>query len=110
MITLIYKHHSKSEWQTVHAGWEAKEDHLKLHGWNEERRVIIVRRRLSQNANALIGLESNDKSGQQQLGFIDGPENMKAYEYSVLVTDTKYRRFNLEVHNSIVIEKEISCM
>ena len=52
--------------------------------------MIIVRRQLSQNANTLIGLESNGKSGQQQLAFIDGPENMKAYEYSVLVTDTEY--------------------
>ena len=90
VIKLIYKHHGKGEWQTVHAGWEAKEDHLKLLGWNEKRRVIIVRRQLSQNANTLIGLESNDKSGQQQLAFIDGPENMKTYEYAVLVTDTEY--------------------
>ena len=60
VIKLIYKHHGKGEWQTVNAGWEAKEDHLKLQGWNEERRVIIVRRQLSQNENALIGFESND--------------------------------------------------
>lgn len=90
VIKLIYKHHGKGHWKTIERGWEAKEDRLQLQGWDESRRVIIVRRQLCQGSNAVIGIEANDKSGQKQLAFIDGPDDMKAYEYSVLVTDTDY--------------------
>jgi len=87
VINLIYKHHGLGEWTQVHGGWEAKEDDLKLQGWKTERRVIITRRKLS--SNTIIGIESGDSqnSGCQQLSFIDGPEDTKAFEYSVLVTD-----------------------
>lgn len=90
VIKLIYKHHEKGQWENVEPGWEAKADELELQGWNKKRRVIVVRRQLTQNANAMIGLEAKDKAGQKQLTLIDGPENMKAYEYCVLVTDTDY--------------------
>lgn len=87
---LIYKHHGEGKWTNVKLGWEAKEAQLKLQGWGSERRVIIVRRQLSQDVNSVIGLEAKDKTGQKQLTLIDGPEDMKAFEYSVLVTDTEY--------------------
>ena len=81
---LIHKHHCTGEWTFIRKGWEAKEDLLQLSGWEKERRVVIVRRRLS-NDN-MIGVEYNS-AGQQEMAFIDGPEDIKAYEYSVLVTD-----------------------
>lgn len=84
VMNLIYKHHSLGEWTSVHPGWEAKDDDLILQGWKKERRVIIIRRKVS--TNNLIGLETACE-GYQQLSFIDGPENTKAFEYSVLVTD-----------------------
>ena len=80
VINLIYKHHGLGEWTTVHNGWEAKDDDLLLEGWKHERRIIVVRRKIT--SSNLIGLESNN-----QLSLIDGPENTKAFEYSVLVTD-----------------------
>jgi hypothetical protein len=86
VINLIYKHHGVGEWTTVHPGWEAKFDDLALQGWKEKRRVVIVRRKLS--SSTLLGIESTLGEGKQ-LSFIDGPENTKAYEYSVLVTDRK---------------------
>lgn len=84
VINLIYKHHGLGEWTTVASGWEAKDDDLQLQGWEAERRVVIVRRKLS--SSSIIGIEQGSARGQQ-LSFIDGPENTKAYEYSVLVTD-----------------------
>lgn len=81
---LIYKHHCLGEWLYINKEWEAKEDRLQLQGWEKPRRVVIVRRRLF-NDN-LIGIEYQ-KEGQQTLAFIDGPEDIRAYEYSVLVTD-----------------------
>lgn len=88
VINLIYKHHSKGRWKKVADGWEAKEDQLILQGWEKKRRVVIIRKQLTQKRNAIIGVESKAKHQQQQLALIDGPEDMKAYEYSVLVTDT----------------------
>lgn len=81
---LIDKHHCLGEWGYINKEWEAKEDLLKLQGWEKERRVVIVRRRLF--AEQLYGIEY-EKNGQKNFAFIDGTENMKAYEYSILVTD-----------------------
>jgi hypothetical protein len=81
---LIYRHHCLGEWTYINKEWEAKEDVLQLQGWEKERRVVVIRRRLS--SDHIIGIEC-EKEGQQQLAFIDGPEDIKAYEYSVLVTD-----------------------
>jgi len=83
---LIYKQHCLGEWTRIDQEWEAKEDVLQLQGWEKTRRVVVVRRRLS--GDALIGIE-HQKEGQQQLAFIDGPEDIKVYEYSVLVTDVE---------------------
>lgn len=84
VINLIYKHHGLGEWTTVQHGWEAKEDDLILQGWKKERRVIILRRKIT--SNNILGIET-ERHGQKSLSFIDGPEDMKAFEYSVLVTD-----------------------
>lgn len=45
----------------------------------------MQRRLFSDN---LVGVEFQQED-QQRLAFIDGPEDLKAYEYSVLVTDLK---------------------
>lgn len=86
VINLIYKHHSLGEWTKVQSGWEAKSDELELQGWKEKRRVVIVRRKL--NSHHVLGVELTSEDSKQLL-LIDGPENTKAYEYSVLVTDCK---------------------
>jgi hypothetical protein len=80
---LIYKHHCRGEWTRAHAGWEAKEDMLQLHGWSRARRVVVVRRRIKSDATLL--LEAN-ADGQQALAFIDKVDDMKVYEYAVLIT------------------------
>ena len=81
---LIYRHHCLGEWSYINKEWEAKEDVLQLQGWEKERRVVVIRRRLS--SDHIISIEC-EKEGQQQLAFIDGPEDIRTYEYSVLVTD-----------------------
>ena len=86
VINLIYKLHGVGEWTAVHPGWEAKFDDLMLQGWKEKRRVVIVRRKIS--GSNLLGVELI-RGDEKQLSFIDGPENTKAYEYSVLVTSCK---------------------
>ena len=81
---LINKHHCLGEWTYFNEGWEAKSDQLQLQSWEKERRVVVVRRRIS-NGN-IMALESVSGQQQKELTFVDGPEDMKLYEYSVLVT------------------------
>lgn len=86
---LINKHHCLGEWTYFNEGWEAKTDDLQLQSWDKERRVVIVRRKIS--SNNLLALEPAPKLNvaQKSLAFVDGPEDMKLYEYSVLVTSLK---------------------
>ena len=81
---LINKHHCLGEWTYINSKWEAKDSELQLQGWDKKRRVVIVRKRVS--AEKLIGIEIK-KEGQQSLAFIESPEDIKVFEYSILVTD-----------------------
>jgi hypothetical protein len=83
---LIYKHHSRGGWSYITDGWEATDDQLKLAAWSAARRVVILRRRLPRD----IVLASEEKGKHQQtFGFLDDVEDMRAYEYAVLVTSLK---------------------
>ena len=94
---LISEHHNKSGWKRFKRGWEVKSSTLELLGWSRHRRVVLVRRRLEGNPVDNVVLEY-EQSGQLSLGFIVGPENMKAYEYSVLVTSLE------EVDNQTLLQ------
>ncbi len=80
---LINKHHCLGGWTLFKSGWEAKEDKIQLQGWLELRRVVIVRRRVEKENTLVLEGKKND---QQSLAFVDGPEDLKLYEYSVLIT------------------------
>lgn len=92
---LVCKHHGSGKWTPFKEGWEAKEATLKLSGWKQSRRVVIVRRRVV-NPQSLV-LECQQKS-PQQLGFFEGPEDMKAFEYSVLVTNLESETISIVQH------------
>lgn len=81
---LIYTHHGKGGWTRFNDDWEAKESSLQLSSWTAPRRVVIVRRKLNNNDDLVLEYQ---QEGQQQLAFFEGPEDMKAFEYSVLVTN-----------------------
>jgi len=68
----------------AHAEWELKESTLALYGWKRARRVVVARRRLAKDP--LIGLEYQ-RGGQRELALVEGPEDMRLFEYSVLVTN-----------------------
>ncbi len=85
MQELIIKHHGAGEWTTLDSDWEAKEATLQLSSWNKTRRVVIVRQKLSTSRDT-IALE-HEESGQQQLSFVERPEDLKLFRYSVLITN-----------------------
>lgn len=91
---LIKQHHCLGEWQYFNNDFEVKEDYLQLMGWKEKRRVILVRRRLRTERlvaiehgtpRVAIGHDSTPK--QMVLDFIEDVEEIKAFEYAVLVTN-----------------------
>ena len=84
--TLIYKLHYESGWQSTHAGWEAKESTLHLKSWTKQRRVVVMRRQITGDIVALPDAPRQLKQGQQQFAFIEAAEDLKTYEYAVLVT------------------------
>lgn len=92
---LIEHQHCLGEWTRMNPQWEAKEDELQLSGWQRPRRVVIVRRRIGREA--LLALE-DQRQGKKQLALIEGPEDMRLYEYSVLVTNLSYDLVRLFHH------------
>ncbi len=81
--TLIGKVHGQGAWTRFDAEWELKESRLQLQGWRQARRVIVVRRRVAKEG--FLGIEC-ERGGQRELALVEGPEDMRLFEYSVLVT------------------------
>jgi hypothetical protein len=92
---LIAKVHGQGRWTRFNDGWELKESTLQLHGWKHTRRVVVSRRQLQKDS--LLGLEVK-KGEQQELALIDEPEDMRLYEYSVLVTNLDDELITLMQH------------
>ena len=83
---LIERQWQQGEWVNVGQGFDAVESTLKLTGWSQARRVVVLRRRVKDS----LAVETNDESQQQSLHFIDGAEKAKLWEYAVLVTNADY--------------------
>ena len=92
---LIYKEHSLGGWEYTTAGWEAKDSCIKLSTWDRERRVVIIRRRLSKDA--ILALD-HGKEGQASFGFLDDIEDIRTYEYAVLVTSLQDEVISIVQH------------
>jgi hypothetical protein len=87
---LLVRLFRRSNWTPAHAwsqGWQATEDVLKLSGWSQERRVIVLRRRIQED----LVLTTKDKTGVEQLtlGLLwdEAVEEAKLWEYTVLVSN-----------------------
>ena len=92
---LISQYHNKRRWIRFKKGWEAKEASVKLSGWHTQRRVVLVRRQLKKAHE--LALEY-PQEGQQQLAFLESAEDIKAYEYSVLVTNLEDEIISIVQH------------
>ena len=93
---VIHKAHCSGGWTPYDKDWEGKEATLHLESWKQPRRVIVVRRKLAAESNLL--LEKPSEKGQRSLVLLTGDENIKAYEYSVLVTSLDYDVVSLINH------------
>ncbi len=81
---LIRKVSSYRGWVKAQGGWQAIEDQLQLMGWNQPRRVVILRRKL----NGDIAVQRMKEGGKQvEMVFIEPFGEQEFYEYAVLVTN-----------------------
>ena len=83
-----------SGWCDTGQGWEGIDSTLALTGWEDTRRVVVLRRPL--RGEMLVAQEDN---GQQLLGFIEadrkGGKRITGYEYAVLVTNMDHEILSL---------------
>lgn len=82
---LIERQWSRHDWEDVGQGFDATEGELRLAGWSRARRVVVLRRRVKGS----LAVEQGEE-GQQALHFIDHADEVKLWEYAVLVTNTAY--------------------
>lgn len=98
---LIERQWRQRFWHDAGQGWEACEDSLKLTGWTQARRVIVMRRAIRANLiaeipnvsqkNKKLGKNKKIEPAQTSLCFIDENAPSKLWEYAVLVTNTDYQ-------------------
>jgi len=95
---LVQRQWTRRDWASVAQGWEGCEDVLRLTGWTQARRVIVMRRvrKLDLIVQAKRGARGKGKDQQQaELHFIDENEPVKSWEYAVLVCNTHYELQNI---------------
>jgi hypothetical protein len=83
---LIQRLWSQQDWQDVGQGYAAAETTLRLSGWNQARRVVVVRRAVK----GALAAQTPAAGGQQRLEFADPRQPLQLWEYAVLVTNAPY--------------------
>lgn len=71
-------------WEDAGQGWQGREGCIQLTGWQEERRIVALRRPLM--GDVLLSAEAQ----QLELAFVEADRPARRYEYAVLVTDLPY--------------------
>ena len=83
-------------WTDAGQGWEGLEGELALTGWQQKRRVVVLRRRLMGEIAVSAG-DADDR--QQQFAFVEADrktgKGITGYEHAVLVTNTDYEVLSL---------------
>lgn len=84
----------QSGWTDAGQGWEGKDGVLQLTGWQDKRRVVVLRRPLTGEI-----VVEGEHDGQQLLAFVEADrktgKGVTGYEYAVLVTNTDYEVLSL---------------
>lgn len=95
---LVQRQWARRDWRGVGQGWDACEDVLRLTGWTERRRVIVMRRVRKTDLVVEVKRKGRGKSKdspQVELHFVDENEPVKSWEYAVLVCNTHYELENI---------------
>ena len=71
-----------ADWSDAGQGWQGAETPLRLSGWSRARRAVVLRRRIK---NDLAVVDESDPQ-QLRLSFAEVSDEVRVYEYAVLVT------------------------
>lgn len=85
---LLERLFGKSGWEDAGQQWQGVSTELRLSGWSQARRVVVLRRPLSQDRQEAEARKERKRNTTQQL-ILDLPELTHGgvrYEYAVLVT------------------------
>ena len=84
----------EANWREAGQGWEGKDGTLRLTGWKEARRVVVLRRPIKGEL-----LVANETGEQGLLGFVEFDrqtgKRLTGYEYAVLVTNLDHEIVSL---------------
>lgn len=86
---LVARQFDRGDWSRADAqGCQMVEDRLRLHGWSQSRRVVIVRRRIKDG----VARQTPQANGQMRLALADMSvlQGQRLWEYTVLATDVAY--------------------
>jgi len=96
---LLSRQFARDDWSTpgpADQGWSAVEDTLKLSGWTQARRVVVLRRAvkadlvLSRKAQAASDDVPRLSEWGEQIELLMPDKDVQAWEYAVLVTNSAY--------------------
>lgn len=88
--TLIRSVERAGHWEPAGGDWAAREARLRLTGWSQERRVVVLRQPV---AAAPRTAPLPQRAGELPLELLTGPE--PGYHYVILVTNTDYPALTL---------------
>ncbi len=79
------------EWEDAKDGWDGLDTEIKLDGWDNSRRVIVLRRQINKSKLKNKEPESIETSNmiQQEFSLAVLTDKIPEYEYQVLVTSLK---------------------
>jgi hypothetical protein len=83
-----------AEWTDAGQGWQGAESQLRLSGWSRKRRVVVLRRPLTQP----LAVVDNTNPEQLRLSFTEVTDEVQVYEYAVLVTSLDAEILTLAQH------------
>jgi hypothetical protein len=83
---MVEKLAQTEDWIDAGAGFQAKESFVRLTGWREQRRAIVLRRRIDGD----VALSSRDDNGQLKLSFAQVEPDRELWHYQVLVTNLAF--------------------
>ncbi len=87
---LITRQFARDDWSDAHESdqhWSAVEDTLKLSGWEQHRRVIVLRRKIRTD---IALTRKQGKALEAQVEILMPRQDVQAWEYAVLVTNSQY--------------------
>lgn len=93
LIERLFRRDGWTDANEAGQGWQAIEDSLRLSGWSQSRRVVVLRRRIKHDV-ALTAAKRADKGRRGQLVLAFGHDEVldgaQMWEYTVLVTNAPY--------------------